>query len=177
MLDRLTWKQKFKGLGIVALLAFLLCWQLGVSKTLREWTTYRQSLDVAGGGLNGESVFAMQALQTREAAVMALYNLYLLDTMATEKNLLSIAGNFCRANNLQLKEYRPLPPGRSDSIPVLTRLVRVEGGYIRCLKFLYELEKVRIAGRVSAVEFRSYKDTRDKVQRLECTIYVQNLIN
>jgi len=177
MRNRLTYKQKFKWLGGVALLSLLLCWQLGVSKTFREWTTYRQSLDNAIGGSNGASILAMQPLQAHEAAVSALYNRYLLDTMSSEKNLLSIAGNFCRANNLQLKEYRPLPPARSDSVSVLTRIVRVEGGYIRCLKFLYELEKVRGAGRVSAVEFRSYKDTRDKVQRLECTIYVQNLIN
>lgn len=176
MLDRFTYKQKLKGLGVVALLALLLCWQMALSKTIREYAAYRQSLEKVGGYPNGQSVTALQELRSREAAITVLYNRFLLDTLATEKNLLSIAGNFCKANDLRLKEYRPLARSLNDTIPVLTRVITVEGGFIRCLKFLFHLEKVTAAGRVSSVEFRSYKDTRDKVQRLECTIYVQNLL-
>jgi hypothetical protein len=176
MPDRFTYKQKLKGLGIIALLALILCWQLAISKTVREYGLYRQSFESGGGDPNEQSVTALQTLRNREAAVMAVYNRFRLDTLDTEKNLLSIAGNFCKTNDLRLKEYRPFAESRYDSIPVLTRVVTVEGRFIQCLKFLFELEKVKSAGRVSAVEFRSYKDTRDKVQRLECTIYIQNLL-
>ncbi len=59
---------------------------------------------------------------------------------------------------------------------VLTRYVNVEGSYIGCLKLVYELETRWKAGRVSAVQFKSYTDVNKGETHLNCIIYIQNLV-
>ncbi len=77
---------------------------------------------------------------------------------------------------MRLKEYKPYGFSHEDSLSVLTRVVTVNGAFVPCLKFLYALEKLRQLGRISATEFKTYKDPQDKKLKLDCTIYIQNLI-
>jgi hypothetical protein len=169
-----SYKQKLKWLGAAAALSLLLCYSLAFRKTLREYSKYaayaRTGEDQDMGGVS------LQELNERADKANILYSRYVLDTLQPDKNLLSVASNYCKLNNLQLKEYRPVNLYRSDNAQVLTRTVTVEGPFSGCLKFLYLLETTKSTGRVCSADFRSYTDPRDKRIILDCIIYVQNLI-
>jgi hypothetical protein len=175
-----TYKQKLKWLGAGAVLILILCYALAIQKTIREYSRYEKYDEAAGQaatpGMSGMSGMSVQEWRSREEQVGRLYTRYVLDTMQSDRNLLSVASNYCKGNNLQLKEYKPVNFSMTDSTQVLTRVVTVEGGYIACLKFLFTLETGKNAGRVSAAEFRSFMDTQDKKTKLDCSVYIQNLI-
>jgi hypothetical protein len=191
MFTHLTYKQKLKWLGAGAVLALILCYVLAIQKTIGEYSRYAQSEEAAGQGFDpgtpgspaapgstgsGSLGTAVRQWMSRDQQVGLLYTRYVLDTMQSDKNLLSVASNYCKDNDLQLKEYKPVNFSKTDSTRVLTRVVTVEGRYIACLKFLFALETGKNAGRVSAAEFKSYMDTQEKKTRLDCTVYIQNLI-
>jgi hypothetical protein len=185
MFANLTYKQKLKWLGAGAVLALILCYGLAIQNTIREYSRYAQSEEAAGQGIDPGSPHVTgspgspsgpDASGLSGASLQLLYTRFILDTMQSDKNLLSVASNYCKDNDLQLKEYKPVNFSKTDSTRVLTRVVTVEGRYIACLKFLFALETRKNAGRVSAAEFKSYMDTQEKKTRLDCTIYIQNLI-
>jgi hypothetical protein len=174
MFANLTYRQKLKWLGAAAILALILCYELSVKNTVQEYVKY----ELANGPGNGPERPAYSAgeLGTREARIGSLYNRYLLDTLSSDKNLLSITSNYCKTNHMQLKEYKAIGLAKTDSIQVLTRIVTVEGGFIPGLKLIYQLETGKNAGRISSAEFSANPDPRTKITKLDCTIYVQNLI-
>jgi hypothetical protein len=169
-----SYKQKLKLLGIGSLLVLVLCYRLSISRTVDEYQKYTRSNAVVTE--QAPETASLADLQTRESRVGDLFTRYTLDTLQPEKNLLSVASNYCKAHNLQLKEYKPYSLSRSDSIPVLTRTVTVGGGFISCLRLLYNLETSGQVGRVSAVDFKGYTDPQDKKPKMDCIFYISNLI-
>jgi hypothetical protein len=180
MFAAIGYKKKLQLLGISIVPVLVLCYQLSVKKTVEEYEKYQQvagQTEQAGQmGQPGQRMASMSALASRQARVEGLYNRFVLDTFAADRNLLAIASNYCRSNDLTLKEYRTISVARIDSLQVLTRVVTVEGRFIPGLKMIYELEAKRNAGRVSCAVFGTVVDHQDKSTRLDCTLYVQNLI-
>ena len=173
-MEGLSYKKKLKWLWIVVILTLLLCYQFAIRRTISEYAMARSTENTGAPAL---SVMSMEELRSRDAQLTRLYHRFLLDSLASDKNLLSIAGNFCKANSLRLKEYRPIGSVEEDGRQVLTRTIRVEGGFVAGLRLLFELETRKNAGRVSGAEFKSYKDAQDKMTKLDCIIYIQNLIS
>jgi hypothetical protein len=174
MFSQFSYKQKLKFIGVASLLSLFLCYRLSISHTVEEYRKYTQESGIAAEQAGGAPSLA--GLQARETRVGELFTRYTLDTLQPAKNLLSVSSNYCKTHQLQLKEYKPYSLSRNDSIPVLTRTVTVGGAFIPCLKFLYELESAQQVGRVAAVDFRGYTDPQDKKLKLDCTLYIQNLI-
>lgn len=173
MFAHLSYKKKLKYLGIIVIPVLFLCYELSFKKAIEEYKRYERTAERGGGMIAIKSVSILAA---RQARVEGLYNRYVLDTFSVDKNLLAIASNFCRSNGLTLKEYRTVSLATSDSIQVLTRLLTVEGRFIPGVQLIYELETKRRAGRVSSAVFASFVEHRDKSTRLDCTLYIQNLI-
>jgi hypothetical protein len=174
MFKNLSYKQKIKLTGLGALLALLLCYRFSISRTIDEYRLYADRSSVARGAAGATT---LQGIQAKERRVAAMVGRYALDTLLPEKNLLSVAGNYCKNNGLLLKEYRPFHFSRNDSIPVLTRIVTVQGAFIPCLKLWYAIETGGKVGKLSSAEFKSYTDPLDKKTKLDCTLYIQNLIS
>lgn len=175
MLNKLSYKQKLKGIGILSLLALVLCYRLSISRTIEEYQKYSQDRALTAG--QAPDAASLTDLQVREDRVSGLFTRYALDTLQPEKNLLSVASNYCKLHNLQLKEYKPYSLSHTDSIPVLTRTVTVGGAFIPCLRLLYELESSGQVGRISSVDFKGYTDLQDKKPKMDCILYIQNLIS
>lgn len=174
MFKNIPYKQKLKLAGLTSLLALFLCYRLSISHTLDEYSRYEQDSHNTVG--REEEAPSLAGMQDREARANELFTRYTLDTLRPEKNLLSVASNYCKDHQLQLKEYKPYSFSATDSIPVLTRTLTVSGAFIPCLKLLYDLESAQQVGRISSVEFKSYTDPQDKKLKLDCTLYIQNLI-
>lgn len=175
MFNKLTYKQRLQAIGVLSLLALFLCYRLSISRTIEEYQKYSRETSAAASGSVSDAN-SLAELQTREDHAHGLFALYMLDTLQPEKNLLSVASNYCKGHNLQLKEYKPYSLTRNDSIPILTRTVTVNGAFIPCLRLLYELERSGQVGRVSSVGFKGYTDPQDKKAKMDCILYIQNLI-
>jgi hypothetical protein len=174
MWEKLSYQKKIKFLGAAALLALIVCYKLSIAKTIDEYRTYKENKQAAvQPGAEGPSGVL---LEQKEKQLNAQLEQFILDTLDNSKNLLSIVGNYCNSHNLILKNYIPYPVSTTDTMPVLTRYVNVEGPYIDCLKLVYELETHWKAGRVSAVQFKSYTDANKAETHLNCMIYIQNLV-
>jgi hypothetical protein len=169
----LTSRKKLKMLGFAVIPALLLCYELSIKRTIEEYRLYREGQQRAAQLMSPADGLQLQG---RQVKLMALYSRYALDTLATERNLLAIASHYCDSTNLTLKEYRNVSLVQDDSMRVLTRILTVEGKFIPGLKMIYDLETKRQAGRVSSVAFTTVTDHRDKSTRLDCTLYIQNLM-
>jgi hypothetical protein len=170
------YKQKLKWLGAAAVLVFLLCYELAVKGTLNEYSKFSGYSKLNASARQQDHV-TLSGLDQRQEELKVLYEAFVLDTLQPEKNLLSVASNFCKEHHLDLKEYRMVSLATRDSTKVLTRAVSAEGSFIGCLYLVYELERRKKTGKVSSVEFKSYVDPAAKSTRLTCTIYIQNLLN
>ncbi len=174
MWEKLSYQKKIKILGAVAVLALIICYKLSIAKTIDEYRTYQQNKQ-ATVQLGAEWPSGV-LLEQKERQLNGQLEQFVLDTLDNSKNLLSIVGNYCNSHNLTLKDYTPYPVSQTDTMPVLTRYVNVEGPYVDCLKLIYELETRWKAGRVSAVQFKSYTDANKGEIHLNCMIYIQNLV-
>jgi hypothetical protein len=175
MFKNLSYKQKFKLLIIVSIVAVFLCYLLAVRRTIEAYSKYTQ-MAATNESLEA-SPLTVDELQNSNKKVNALFDQFILDTLQSDKNLIAVASNYCKTNGLELKEYKPVNIAANDSIEVLTRTITIEGGFVKCLKLLYVLETGKKVGKVSSVEFKSYTDPQDKKVRMDCTIYIQNLIS
>ena len=174
MFSNISYKQKLQFLGVLVFLALIVCYQFAIKKTMDERKKY---LNYTIANYSQQDMTSMEQLRKRETKANLLYNQFILDTLQPEKNLLSVVSNFSKLQNLNLKEYKSIAIGKHDSIQVLTRLVTVEGSFNGCLKLLYELERSKKVGKISSAEFKSYLDAQDKSIKLDCSVYVQNIIS
>jgi len=162
-------------LGVSILPLLFVCYKLSVSKTIAEYKLYKTNLEneLTISSANNSAL----SLEKRSQQISQFIKIYSLDTLNDNKSLLNFVTEFCNDNRLQLKEYKPLDVSKYDSISVLTRQVTVEGEFLNCLQLAYALENQINAGRVSAATYKSYIVPKDKTVRLNCTLYVQNVIN
>jgi len=174
MLNKLPYKQKLKWLGIVILPILLVCYNLAISNTLSEYKLYKQNKILAEDLRN--SANGASSLLSRQEQITEYLKSYSLDTLNEKRNLLQIVTGFCNDNQLQLREYKPLEISESGGLKLLTRVVTIEGPFLNCVQMVYALETQYKAGRISSVYYKSYRNPNDKTVRLQCTIYVQNII-
>jgi hypothetical protein len=174
MLKNLTYRQKLKYLGMGAILLIIICYQFSFSKTIKEYKTYKLYNSISSNTLNDEA--ELNLLQSKNRMLDGILDKFLLDTLDQAKSLLAVAGNFCNANNLQLKEYKPFPAVQTDSIKTVIRSITVQGGFVNCLRLLYHLETRADVGRISSVNFKSFSAPGNSAMLLNCTVFIQNLI-
>ena len=174
MFRNLTYRQKLKYLGIGAILILFVSYQLSISKTIQQYKTYKQ-YNTASLTNNADET-SLYLLQTKNKTLDEILNSFILDTLDQSKNLLGVVSEFCAANNLKVKEYKPHIPIQSDSIMTVTRSATVEGSFLNCLRLLHFLETQSSVGRVGSVLFKSYTNPGNNKTFLNCTIFIQNLI-
>jgi hypothetical protein len=175
LLSNLTYKKKLKVLGILTIPILVVCYKLAFSNTILEYKKYKEYVTQNAGTNNSEN--SLTALNSKKAAIEALLKQYELDTLNTNKNLISVVTNFCNENRLDFKEYKPLNIFHVQELPVFTRAITVEGDFIKCLQLVYALENELQVGRVSSVQYKTYEDPQTKALRLTCTLYIQNIVS
>jgi hypothetical protein len=157
-------------LGIILIVSCRLNFQKTIEKLSLYQTLEKESLDSVN------SSDSAQNLERTDKYLNELFRKYHLDSIENHRNILSVVSEACADSGLQLKEYRPYSICKVDSIQVLTRLVTVEGTFVSCLRLLYKLEKIDSLGRICSVTYKKYTDAQTKKEKLDCTLFVQNLI-
>jgi len=175
MFNNLTYKQKLKGLGIFAVIMIFICFRLAFSATLNEYKLYKTQKENLT--FQNSSPLNAKTISTKDKYISLTLDNYLLDTLDNTKNLLGIVSAYCDKNKIALKEYKPVGKKDYDSLHILTRLVTVEGAFIDCLRLNYQLETQNNCGRIGSVLYKSYINPKDKSTYLNCSIYLQNIID
>lgn len=173
MWEKLSYRQRFRALGLAAILLLIVCYRFSFSKTIGEYHVYRGHAQTA---LLQNGMPSDQTLEAKEKTITAQLEQFVLDTLDNSKNLLGIVSSYCNEHQLILKEYKPAPLSPRDTLGVFTRTVMVEGSFLDCLKLTHALETRYKAGRVSAALFRSFTNASQTETGLHCTLYIQNLI-
>ena len=95
--------------------------------------------------------------------------------MDNQQLLLGIISDYCNENDLVLKDF-PLPIIFNDKDYIIeTNIFEIQGGFIKLLKLVYELEQKTIVGKVMSVNYEIKKNYKTKSYALTATIYLQNL--
>jgi hypothetical protein len=174
MSNPLTYESKLKWLCVSFVLSLIICFKFSILKTIKEYQKYKYNY--TSNQENSEQKTHLSILQAKNIQLTNIFRKFQLDTAQIEKSLLSFTSAYCNENALLLKEYRPFSLSKNDSINVLTRTITVEGPFISCVKFIKALETNAKVGRVSSVDFKSFVDGQDKKIKLNCKIFVQNLL-
>jgi hypothetical protein len=102
-------------------------------------------------------------------------NHYLIDTTKEQEHTLEIVSEFCYKQRLVLKELPKRTITAEKDFTIITSKLMIEGTYKDLLFLLHELEYKQRLGRVSAVSWKSYLDSKTKRTILTMTIYLQNI--
>lgn len=173
MSKQLSYSKKLKLLGIVALAAMFICYKLSYKKAIAEYMNYRETstrLD-----RNKSLPLSNDELVQKEDIINSVFRQFNCDSC--NDKLLGIIGDFSNRSALIVKEYRPLAEYKQDSVVIITRSCTVEGRFNNCVKLVHMLENSTNLGRVSSVQFRSYRGKGPDETHLSCTIYIQNILN
>jgi hypothetical protein len=175
MLRKLPYKTKLQLLAVLAIIALLICYRFGIAKTITAYHSYTQQKERSVH--ERESSYRLQVLRSKERKLDKIMLGFMLDTVNTDKNILSIASIWCKTHDLIIKEFKPFAYSTIDSIQIITQSLTVAGNFVDCLKLVYALETNFKAGKISSVVYRTQTDNRTKIPELNCTIYIQNLNN
>jgi hypothetical protein len=174
MLNKLTYDQRLKFLVAAAIIGLFLCYKFSISKTINQYLLYHESISTSKSP--ELSQISLQALNNKQQVLESLFNEFQLDSIQPDKNLLMVASDYSSKYKVKLKEYKPYSLSKSDSLQVLTRIITIEGPFNGCLQLLYQLETAGKVGKISSADFKSFTDPLDKKTKLNCSIYIQNLI-
>jgi hypothetical protein len=174
MFKNLPYKKKLKILGIVFILVMFICYKLAFSKTIEQYSSFKTQYKLNASLNNQGSSF--QTLKMKERKINEFFNQFVLDTIQNEKNFLFVCGEFCKTNNIKIKEYTPYNISTGSNLKTVTKSVTVEGDFRSILNLIYYLETQKKIGHLISANFKSNEDPRDKSTKLNSTIYIQNLL-
>ena len=172
MLKSLTYQQKLKWLGIVAILSFVIVYTLAVKKTFEEKSTCEEKQ---------KTLEFSKDLDNKLAQIkMELVKLERVTGQKPDSSkkvialLLESISEYCNKNGCILKEIpRPIY-SKDPNFDIETNVITVEGDYAQLLNLLYLLEqKEKSGGRLSSLYFSTKKNNNTKRINLELTMYFQ----
>jgi len=175
MIRQLSYKQKLQLLGAALVLALLLCYQLAIRQTIAVYRQYRQNYipeEVLQQKLQNYDQLKKQESQLNQL----FHTAQPTDSLNDEQLLLRDITGFSDQYHVHLKNYSPFNMYYYENMHVVTRIVAVEGGFHRILRFINDLESSKMPGRICATVFKSYEEPGSDTTRLSANLYLQQLI-
>jgi hypothetical protein len=100
---------------------------------------------------------------------------YLTDTVKNRENILHLVSDFCRKENIILKEFPQGTLSTESDIEIETNKIITEGNFRNQLLLLHNIEYINRTGRPASVQFIKSFDNKRKQEILNMTIYLQNI--
>lgn len=169
-----SYKQKLKAIGIAAVIIFIICYRFAFSKTIVEYSLYKKQSNYASVLNNQEN--SINSLKYKEKKINEFFGQFILDTLQNEKNFLFVSSKFCTSNYLKIKEYTPYAISKESNVNIATKSITIEGSFNNIVKLIYYLEMEHQIGRIVSTNYKSITDGKEKKLKLNCTIYIQNLL-
>jgi hypothetical protein len=160
-------------LGGAVVLFSIVIYQFSIRETLEQKNAYQAAI-IQAAELAGAPQQIQQLHHELKALDRSLGNTN-ADSMDLPQLILEKVSTYCKQQGTELKKF----PGSTVSIEqqylVETTKFVVEGDFIKLLKLVYGFEQRYGLGKVVAVEFNVEKELRSRADRLEATLYIQNI--
>lgn len=173
MFKNLTYKKK-NGLllGSIVLL-LIIVYFVAIRKTVNAYSSYKENQEKV---LNANSAPQKVAYYKKKLAdIENIIKKQQGSGMDNQELLLSVVSDYCNENDLVLKDF-PLPVIYTDKdYTIETSIFEIQGGFIKLLKLIYELEQKTVVGKVMCVNYEIKKNYKTKSFALTATIYLQNI--
>ncbi|HSZ35331.1 MAG TPA: hypothetical protein VK772_18600 [Puia sp.] len=172
MKSRYTYKRKFQFLIALFILTGILFYRFSIKTTFSQINQYEEFRKIEDQSNLTES----RNYKLMSDSLQVILDKYVLDTLHPDKNLVYSISSYCLDSDLLVVNYKPFAH-TVTGIQVSTRQVIVEGSFNHCVDLIYYLEHIKGIGRVESAKFWTISDNKDKEIRLNCSIYIQNIIN
>ncbi len=148
----------------------LVCYFLAFKKTFNVIRDYRRNtvLAVQGAALND----SLKIYDARQNNIALWKKQYMIEPETVDGGLLADINIECRNLGLKFIEYKPLGTNGEN---IWTRSVTVEGDFSPILRLVYSLEQVKKLCRVASINYKE-ATTGDDAEMLQCTLFIQNII-
>ena len=174
MFKSLTYKQKFYYLITGSIVFMIFMYFIAIEPTLALKSNY---LNLKAGISNAQN--AAQKIKNLEDKLNS-YSFLLKasgDGIGNHEKIHEFISTYCAKNHLSFIEYPKLHTYNDNNYMIETNEADAEGGYIKLLKLLSEIENKMDYGKVVSVHFQSKTNLKTKTKKLILKIYIQHIIN
>ncbi|MBN2520927.1 MAG: hypothetical protein JXB17_10510 [Bacteroidales bacterium] len=174
-LQKLTYKNKLIVLITGFIIALIIVYSMALSETnkiAREYKNIKAKLDSIQTAPK-----QIQLLETRLARIDKLLGSNYQEDIDQQEILLEQVSQYCNSKNIILKEFPGVHSAQLNDYIIETYFFTVEGPFIKLLKLLYSLEINYSFGKINSIEFKTYRNIKQKKDVLRMTVFVQNIKN
>jgi hypothetical protein len=173
LFENLTYQKKNKLLAGVLVLALILAYFLAIQNTIYAYKSYKENEEKVANANTAPQKVAYY--KKKLADIENIIKKQQGTGMDNQQLLLSVVSDYCNENDLVLKEF-PLPITSNDKdYTIETNIFEIQGGFIKLVKLVYELEQNTIVGKVMSVNYEIKKNYKTKSFALTATLYLQNI--
>lgn len=149
---------------------FFLCYLFAFGRTVALIKDYQRNKDLQQHAMQMRD--SLRIFEDRRLAVSKWRSQYLLDSTVMDAGILASVNSHCDRMGLAFKEYKRLG---MDGRRIWTRMLTVEGDFKAILQLVYLMEQRERLCRIAAVRYQKQKE--EEGGALQCSIYIQNIIN
>lgn len=171
----LNGKQKIRLLCAGLVLSLFFIYQFSIRNTINVYQQYKHNY--IPEELLQEKQDAYSQLRQKDHLLNQLLKKVapVNDSLNDEQVVLKHVTMLCEQYKLKLDYFSPFNIFEYENINVNTKIVAVEGGFHRILRFINDMENNHLPARISAVEYKSYEDRQTETTKLTAKIYLQQL--
>ena len=174
-LKLLSYEKKYKLVLILFGLLLLVIYEFSIKNTINYMVLDQEQNSAELGPTISE--FDWGVLRQKKKLMNRVLTNFLRPESIKGNDLLETVSTYCAENNVKLKEVSA-PIISTDSIfSVSTTRVILLGEYKNLVQLSDAIEKNHELGKVSSVHYQSFIDNKNGSLKLECIIYIQNLLD
>jgi hypothetical protein len=168
--ENVSYRKKFYFAAIAAIVFAFITYLLAIKKTISVRNSYRSLVEELSV-LNNNP----QKKQMIENAIadMDYFIIDREDDRLLQEKLLVEIDDYCRENDLILREFPDAHLFRKAGYNIGTYTITVEGSFLELTKFLYYFENRNKTGKLVSAHYHTTKDVKSKKTYLLLTIYIQ----
>lgn len=171
MFAQLTYRKKCLLLSICSAMLLWAFYFFSLKPTVHLYNNYQELLLKYETIRNAPEKIETMKMELRKMESVIQDNTVLLNI---QHLVLSDVTEYCKKNNLLLKELPMALIHKQDNFEIETIRVRIEGSYLALLQLNYLLEK-KYPGKTTSVNFFTIKNYKTKIPSLTMDIYLQHI--
>ena len=173
MFENLTYKKKNQALALGLFVFLILVYFLAIQKTITAYKSYTENKEKVDNANSAPQKVAYY--KKKLADIENIIKRQQGSGMDNQQLLLNVVSDYCNQNDLVLKEF-PLPVIFNDKdYTIETNIFEIQGGFIKLVNLVYELEQKTIVGKVMSVDYQIKKNYKTKSYALTAIIDLQNI--
>ena len=116
-------------------------------------------------------------IKSRSEEINSVVNQYFTDSISHDEYLLKTISEICAHEKVLLKEMPIIENSVEGNYKILTNRIVLEGAFHNLLRVVHTLENKEKIGRLTSINYKMYREHKQKRDILSLIIYVQCFIN